>query len=119
MQRIQVKAGERVSWKSPAGRSCFHVFEEDDIEAIEAAIAAERPLLLRGDPGVGKSQLAMAAAICLKRAYVPLVVDARTDVRDLRWTEDLVARLADAQMAGLETENVPTGASARVRSLDN
>lgn len=75
-----------------------HVFAQEDLDAIDAALAAERPLLVRGEPGVGKTQLALAAAIKLKRAFCPTVVDSRTEVRDLRWTEDLVARLADAQL---------------------
>lgn len=75
-----------------------HVFKQEDLDAIEAALKAERPLLVRGEPGVGKTQLALAAAIKLKRAYCQTVVDSRTEVRDLRWTEDLVARLADAQL---------------------
>lgn len=75
-----------------------HVFEPDDLDAIEAALAARRPLLVRGEPGVGKSQLAQAAAVVMKRVYLQHVVDARTEPRDLLWREDAVARLADAQL---------------------
>jgi hypothetical protein len=59
-------------------RQC-HVFDADSIAAIDAALAAQRPLLLRGEPGIGKSQLAQAAALVLRRAYVPSVVDAGTE----------------------------------------
>ena len=85
--------------RSPMGMQPWHVFAEDDANAIEAALASKRPLLLRGEPGVGKSQLARAAAIALGWAYCQQVVDARTQARDLQWTEDLVRRLADAQLA--------------------
>jgi MoxR-like ATPase len=71
-----------------------------EIHAINAAIAAGRPLLVRGEPGIGKSQLARAAAKELGRAYVKYVVDSRTESRDLMWTFDAVRRLADAQLAG-------------------
>ena len=40
-----------------------HVFEPDDVHAVNAALASGRPLLLRGKPGTGKSQLALAAAV--------------------------------------------------------
>ena len=31
----------------------FHVFEERDLQAIDAARAAGRPLLVKGEPGTG------------------------------------------------------------------
>lgn len=77
-----------------------HVFEKDDVEAVNAALAARRPLLVRGEPGAGKSQLARAAAAALGRAFVGTVVDARTESRDLLWSFDAVRRLAEAQVYG-------------------
>jgi MoxR-like ATPase len=77
-----------------------HVFSQHEIDAIDAALAARRPLLVRGEPGIGKSQLARAAAVDLGRAYVQHVVDSRTESRDLLWHFDAVARLADAQLKG-------------------
>lgn len=77
-----------------------HVFDQREIDAIDAALAARRPLLVRGEPGIGKSQLARAAAVDLERAYVQHVVDSRTESRDLLWHFDAVARLADAQIKG-------------------
>jgi MoxR-like ATPase len=77
-----------------------HVLDSREIAAVNAAIAAKRPLLVRGEPGIGKSQLARAAAKALDRAFVPFVVDARTESRDLLWHYDAVARLADAQLLG-------------------
>jgi hypothetical protein len=43
-----------------------HVLDPSQL-AINAALAAGRPLLVRGEPGVGKSQLALAAARALDR----------------------------------------------------
>jgi len=77
-----------------------HQFEPRQIRAINAALAARRPLLVRGEPGIGKSQLARAAAKGLGRAFVPHTVDARTESRDLLWHFDAVARLAEAQLLG-------------------
>lgn len=79
----------------------YHVFDRDSAQAIRAALASKRPLLVRGEPGVGKSQLAAAAAKVLKRPLVSRVVDSRTESRDLLWTFDAVMRLADAQAASL------------------
>jgi MoxR-like ATPase len=78
-----------------------HVLADDEIAAIEIALAARRALLVRGEPGTGKTQLALAAAVALKRAFVPFVVDSRTESRDLLWHYDAVARLAEAQVQGV------------------
>ena len=95
------------SW--PASR---HVFDADQIDALRAAEAAGRPLLVRGDPGTGKSQLAHAAAFAAQRLFLPFVVDARTEASDLMWRFDPVARLADAHLASVPGSGVPTGLDA-------
>ena len=77
-----------------------HVFDEESIWALNAAIAARRPLLVRGEPGVGKTQLARAAAVITKRLFVSYVVDSQTQSRDLLWEFDAVQRLAEAQLLG-------------------
>lgn len=84
-----------------SGRTVKHLFEPTHVEAINTALACQRPLLLTGEPGVGKTQLAQAAAQVLKRAYVRSTVDAKTEARDLLWQFDAIARLADAQLAQL------------------
>lgn len=77
-----------------------HRYDPDSLQAINAALAAGRPLLIRGEPGTGKSQLARAAAQRLGRRYVWRVMDARTKISDLFFEFDAVERLAKAQVAG-------------------
>ncbi|MBK8253133.1 MAG: MoxR family ATPase [Polyangiaceae bacterium] len=77
-----------------------HVMDLDSIRAVNAALVSGRPLLVRGEPGMGKSQLARAAARELGRVLIRHTVDARTETRDLLWTVDGVARLAEAQVLG-------------------
>ena len=74
-----------------------HLFDVQDVWAIRAALGARRPLLLRGDPGTGKSQLARAAAEALGRVLVSEVITSRTESQDLHWRFDAVARLGKAQ----------------------
>ncbi|MBL8811630.1 MAG: AAA family ATPase [Planctomycetaceae bacterium] len=81
-----------------------HVFDDPGNRsrlAVKAALASGRPLLVRGDPGVGKTQLAAAAAIALQRPLVSYAVDARSESRDLLWQFDTVRRLAEAQICGV------------------
>lgn len=75
-----------------------HQFEPDAIHALQAAEAAGRPLLVRGEPGMGKSQLARAAAVATGRLFLAVVVNARTECQDLQWRFDAVARLGEAQI---------------------
>ena len=77
-----------------------HVIDRESILAVNAALATGRPLLVRGEPGTGKSQLARAVAQVLGRAFVQHAVDSRTETRDLLWSLDAVARLAEAQLIG-------------------
>ncbi|MCP4118944.1 MAG: MoxR family ATPase [Desulfobacteraceae bacterium] len=77
-----------------------HVFEEKSIWAVNAALTAQRPLLVRGEPGIGKSQLARAAAHALGRVFISEVVNARSECQDLQWHFDSLARLGEAQALG-------------------
>ncbi|AWN25955.1 MoxR family ATPase [Streptomyces sp. NEAU-S7GS2] len=66
--------------------------------AVEVALATGRPLLLRGEPGSGKSSLAAYLARERGWRYYEHVVTSRTKADDLLWTYDHVRRLSDAQV---------------------
>ena len=101
MNVLSVKAGSSIKLAPLGGIDDHaHVFDQASIDAVNAALAVRRPLLIRGEPGIGKSQLARAAALKLRRAYLPHVVDIRTEARDLLWEFDAIARLAQAQISG-------------------
>lgn len=89
-----------------------HEFDKDkkDIWAIKAAVAAKRPLLVRGEPGTGKSQLARSAAFYLGRAFISEVVHARSECHDLQFHFDAVARLGEAQTLGVFGKDADTRA---------
>jgi MoxR-like ATPase len=74
-----------------------YVYSEPITRAVKVALVTRRPLLLRGDPGCGKSTLARDVALCLGRRYYEHVVSSRTQARDLLWRFDAVRRLGDAQ----------------------
>lgn len=78
------------------GRYAPYVYDDDLRLAVRIALATDRPLLLRGPPGCGKSTLAEDVAVRLRRRYYEHVVSSRTEARDLLWRFDAVRRLGDA-----------------------
>ncbi|QKV79939.1 MoxR family ATPase [Amycolatopsis sp. Hca4] len=74
---------------------------EELLLAVKIARAAERPLLLYGEPGSGKSSLARYIAATGRCRYYELVTTARTQAADLLWSFDSVRRLGDAQHEGV------------------
>lgn len=75
----------------------WHRWTQREIDALQLAWAARRPLLVRGEPGVGKTQIARAVAAKLGWALQAITIDARTEPQDLLYRFDAVRRLADAQ----------------------
>ncbi len=82
----------------------------DARDAVYAALGARRPLLVKGEPGVGKTQLAEAVATALGRLLLSVTVDSRTESRDLLYSFDAVRRLAEAQLQGA----IPTQVAAEI-----
>ncbi|MBU7587341.1 MAG: MoxR family ATPase [Nostoc sp. TH1S01] len=85
------------------------------IKAVNLTIFLEkRPLLLKGEPGCGKTTLAQAVAYELGLPYEAWYIKSTTRARDGLYTYDAVARLHDAQLTRIdETSN------SKVKNLDN
>jgi MoxR-like ATPase len=114
VSKFFLRPGEKLNLPAPSGApEQVHVFSEPEILAIDTALAARRALLIRGEPGTGKTQLAKAAAIALGRGFVSYVVDARTESRDLLWHFDAVARLGEAQVQGALSRDAADSATVR------
>lgn len=75
-----------------------HRLGEQEALAIVAAVGAGRPLLVEGEPGVGKSHLARAAAELLDWHFISTVVQPDTEYRELLWQMDHTERLGRAQL---------------------
>lgn len=83
-----------------------HWWSRSEIDALILAYAARRPLLVRGEAGSGKSQIARAAAQVMGEAQ-PLVevIHPRFEALDLLYRLDAVERLADAELQRLDVTN--------------
>ena len=82
-------------------------YDEEIILAVNAALAAGRPLLVAGSAGTGKTALAANIAAQLGWSYGATVITAGTEGRDLLWRFDAVRRLRDAHLARESLVGVP------------
>lgn len=80
-------------------QAATHVWDARELDALALARASGRPLLVRGEPGTGKSQIARAAAALLGWHFAYEVITARHEAQDLLWHYDAVERLAVANKA--------------------
>ena len=76
-----------------------YVPQKSLIQAVNVAIALERPLLLKGEPGCGKTKLARAVADELELPYFEWNVKSTSRAQDGLYTYDTIGRLRDAQLA--------------------
>jgi MoxR-like ATPase len=84
----------------PDDRSGALYLEDERLRFVtEVAIVTQRPLLLRGEPGSGKSSFAPFVARNLNWRYYEQTVTGRTEAKDLLWRFDALQRLRDARRA--------------------
>src|SRR3954471_23515316 len=65
--------------------------------AVNCALSLERPLLVQGEPGTGKTLLAQAIAPSLEAELIPWNVKSTTRAQDALYVYDTVQRLYDSR----------------------
>lgn len=75
-----------------------YVATEDLMVAVNAAIALERPLLVKGEPGTGKTMLAEEIAGALGKPLIRWHIKSTTTAQQGLYEYDAVARLRDGQL---------------------
>ena len=75
-----------------------YVATEDLMVAVNAAIALERPLLVKGEPGTGKTMLAEEIAGALGKPLICWHIKSTTTAQQGLYEYDAVARLRDGQL---------------------
>lgn len=75
-----------------------YVATEDLQLAVDAAITLERPLLIKGEPGTGKTLLAQEVAASLGMQLVQWHIKSTTKAQQGLYEYDAVSRLRDSQL---------------------
>ena len=75
-----------------------YIVTEDLMMAVNAAITLERPLIIKGEPGTGKTMLAEEVAKSLDSELIQWHIKSTTKAAQGLYEYDAVARLRDSQL---------------------
>src|SRR5450631_3246468 len=81
--------------------------EGDELKtAVNAAIALERPLLIKGEPGTGKTLLAQEIATAIGAPFIAWHVKSTTRAQQGLYEYDAVSRLRDSQLGDMRVSDI-------------
>ena len=83
-----------------------YVATDDLTMAVNAAVTLERPLLVKGEPGTGKTELARQVASALGMELIEWHVKSTTRAQQGLYEYDAVSRLRDSQLGEDRVHNV-------------
>lgn len=83
-----------------------YVAPADLSKAVNAAITLERPLLVKGEPGTGKTELARQVALSLGLPIVEWNVKSTTKAQQGLYEYDAVSRLRDSQLGDARVHEI-------------
>jgi len=83
-----------------------YVATPDLMMAVNAAITLERPLLIKGEPGTGKTMLALEVAKALKRPLYEWHIKSTTKAQHGLYEYDAVSRLRDSQLGDPKVHDI-------------
>ena len=83
-----------------------YIADEELLSDVNAAIILSRPLLVRGEPGTGKTRLAYAVAEALGKPLLTWHIKSTTQAKEGLYTYDVVQRLNDSRFGGGDVSNI-------------
>ncbi len=83
-----------------------YVATEDLQMAVNAAVTLQRPLLIKGEPGTGKTLLAEEVAAALGKPLIQWHIKSTTKAQQGLYDYDAVSRLRDSQLGDEKVNNI-------------
>ena len=83
-----------------------YISAEDLSMAVNASVALERPLLIKGEPGTGKTMLAEEVAQALKMPLIEWHIKSTTKAKQGLYEYDAVTRLRDSQLGDERVKDI-------------
>ena len=88
------------------GSTDSYVASDDLTIAVNAAVTLQRPLLVKGEPGTGKTELARQVAQALGLPLIEWHVKSTTKAQQGLYEYDAVSRLRDSQLGEARVHEV-------------
>src|ERR1035437_4727721 len=83
-----------------------YIATEDLSLAVNAAVILQRPLLIKGEPGTGKTQLAQEIARSLDRPLLEWHIKSTSKAQQGLYEYDAVSRLRDSQLGDARVHDI-------------
>jgi len=83
-----------------------YIATRDLAVAVDAAVTLERPLLVKGEPGTGKTELARQVARQLDAPLLEWAIKSTTKAQQGLYEYDAVSRLRDSQLGDARVDDV-------------
>jgi MoxR-like ATPase len=83
-----------------------YIATDDLMMAVNAAIVLQRPLLIKGEPGTGKTQLAQEIARSLSRPLFEWHIKSTSKAQQGLYEYDAVSRLRDSQLGDARVQDI-------------
>jgi len=83
-----------------------YIAPDELLMAVNAAITLGRPLLIKGEPGTGKTQLAQEIARALERPLIEWHIKSTSKAQQGLYEYDAVARLRDSQLGEARVHDI-------------